>query len=159
MSVLLIVVLQIPVLEVQLVTFLFFTFFRAFLFSVMAYFSVHRFGPINSGKLYGLMMSMAGTFNFLNYPMVQVVNKYWDGDYFYYNLILLLFGVPLMFTVHLLLCPVVEKLDDMCTVAGGDKQQQHSQENIEQQEKLETKDEAEEKKDDATSLSVSTGSE
>jgi hypothetical protein len=109
--------LQIPVLEVQLVTFLFFSFFRGFLFSVMAYFSVHRFGPINSGKLYGLTMSIAGTFNFLNYPMVLVVNRHWDGDYLYYNLIQFLLFVPLLLAVHYLLKPVVEKLDDICMVS------------------------------------------
>lgn len=108
--------LQIPVLEVQLVTFLFFSFFRAFLFSVMAYFSVHRFGPINSGKLYGLTISVSGFFNFINYPMVLVVNKYWGGDYFYYNLIQFMLFVPLLMAVHFLLRPVVDKLDDICLV-------------------------------------------
>ena len=110
---------QIPVLEVQVVTFILFSFFRAFLFSVMAYFSVHRFGPINSGKLYGLMMSIAGSFTFLNYPMVLVVNEYWGGDYFYYNLSLCLFLVPLLLAVHCLLRPVVGKLQDICLVAAA----------------------------------------
>lgn len=108
-----------PVLEVQVLTFLFFSIFRAFLFSVMAYFSVHRFGPINSGRLYGLTMSIAGTFNFINYPMVLVVNKYWGGDYFYYNLIQFLLFAPLLLVVHFLLKPVVAKLEDMCLVRSS----------------------------------------
>jgi hypothetical protein len=82
----------------------------------MAYFSVHRFGPINSGKLYGLTMSIAGFFNFLNYPMVLVVNKYWGGDYLYYNLIQFMLFLPLLLAVHHLLKPVVAKLDDICLV-------------------------------------------
>ena len=85
----------------------------------MAYFSVHRFGPINSGKLHGLTMSVAGAFNFLNYPMVLVVNKYWDGDYLYYNLIQFLFFIPLILAVELLLKPVVEKLEDMCIMSSS----------------------------------------
>lgn len=105
---------MIPVLEVQVLTFIFFTIFRAYLFSVMAYYSVHRFGPINSGRIYGLAISMAGTLNFINYPMMLVVVKYWDGDFFYYNLIQFLFCIPLVASVHYLLKPIVKKLDDLC---------------------------------------------
>jgi MFS transporter, LAT3 family, solute carrier family 43, member 3 len=93
----------VPSLESQVVTFLSFTAFRAFLFSVISTYFARMFGPINAGRLYGSMSIAASAFNFLQYPAFLLLGS----TMFYYNLILLLLAIPAIVLVERMLQPII----------------------------------------------------
>lgn len=93
----------VPSLESQVVTFLAFTAFRAFFFSVLGTYFARMFGPNNAGRLYGSMSIAASGFNFLQYPAFLVLGS----TMFYYNLVLVLLSIPAMILVEQMLKPIL----------------------------------------------------
>ena len=93
----------VPDLESQVVTFVAFTAFRAFLYSVIATYFARMFGPVNAGRLYGSMSVVASGVNFLQYPAFLLLGS----SMFYYNLGLLVLALPAAILVERILAPIL----------------------------------------------------
>jgi hypothetical protein len=78
----------VPVLEVQLLTFLVFTFYRAFLYSLISTFNARTFGINNVGTVQGSIYTVAAICNLLQYPALIATNdpQMGDGDFTYLNI-------------------------------------------------------------------------
>lgn len=95
-------VVLVHVIELQIVAFVVYTAYRAFLFSTLAAFTAFAFGPRTVGRIHGLINVISGLVGVIQFPLVIITNKYFDGDYFVIYLCWLLFG--------LLPIPFVERL-------------------------------------------------
>ena len=87
----------IPNLSVQLYAFIFYTAFRAFLYSAIATFNGYVFGPHNVGRLHGLSFCCAGVLGFLQPLIVDWVLNYCRGNMFTVNFTLVLVCLPIIF--------------------------------------------------------------
>lgn len=79
----------IPILELQILTFLVFVIFRSFLFSVAATFFSTEFGFDNFGKLMGSTLCLAGGVGFLSQPLFILGVEEFNRDFTVPGLILL----------------------------------------------------------------------
>jgi hypothetical protein len=92
----------VPVLEVQLLSFLVFTFYRAFLFSLISTFNANVFGVNTIGTIQGAVYSTAGIVNLLQYPMLIATNDpaLGNGDFSYLNAAFAVLCVLLAFLIR-----------------------------------------------------------
>jgi len=60
----------VPLLPVQVLTFIVFTAFRAFLYAIVSAYNLHVFGIGTFGKIQGLMFTLGATINLLQVPIV-----------------------------------------------------------------------------------------
>ncbi|DAZ95283.1 TPA: hypothetical protein N0F65_007773, partial [Lagenidium giganteum] len=74
------VLVLVPVLPLQALTFLVFTGFRAFLYAVMSAFTAKTFGLKNLGTLVGMIFSISSVVGLLEYPAVYISNQWYGGD-------------------------------------------------------------------------------
>eukprot|EP01138_Halocafeteria_seosinensis_P005630 gb/GECG01005755.1/.p1 GENE.gb/GECG01005755.1/~~gb/GECG01005755.1/.p1 ORF type:complete len:573 (+),score=56.39 gb/GECG01005755.1/:1-1719(+) len=84
----------IPVLELQVLTFIVFVIFRSFLFSITATFLSAEFGFDNFGKLIGITFCIGGGFGFLAQPLLILGLETFNRDFTIPGLIVL--GVTLL---------------------------------------------------------------
>jgi hypothetical protein len=92
----------VPVLEVQLLSFLVFTFYRAFFFSLISTFNANTFGVNTIGTIQGTVYSTAGIVNLLQYPLLMATNDpgLGDGDFSYLNAAFAILCVLLSFLIR-----------------------------------------------------------
>eukprot|EP01138_Halocafeteria_seosinensis_P005628 gb/GECG01005753.1/.p1 GENE.gb/GECG01005753.1/~~gb/GECG01005753.1/.p1 ORF type:complete len:545 (+),score=49.92 gb/GECG01005753.1/:1-1635(+) len=88
-GVLLSILSLIPVLELQILTFIVFVIFRSFLFSIAATFFASEFGIDNFGKLMGITFCIGGGFGFLSQPLLIMGLDSFDRDFTVPGLIVL----------------------------------------------------------------------
>lgn len=69
----------VPVLEAQPAAFLVYTFYRAFLYSVLSAFNGATFGPRTIGRIHGSLFLICGCFNVLILPAVHLSNNHAGG--------------------------------------------------------------------------------
>ncbi|GAB5357038.1 hypothetical protein AAMO2058_000339600 [Amorphochlora amoebiformis] len=69
----------IPWLPVQVITFLVFTAFRAFLYSIVSSYNLNIFGKATFGKIQGLMFSIGAIINLLQEPLISWANSTDNG--------------------------------------------------------------------------------
>uniref|UniRef100_K3WGI8 Major facilitator superfamily (MFS) profile domain-containing protein n=1 Tax=Globisporangium ultimum (strain ATCC 200006 / CBS 805.95 / DAOM BR144) TaxID=431595 RepID=K3WGI8_GLOUD len=74
------VLVLVPSLHVQCLTFFVFAGYRAFLYAVMSAFTAKTFGLKNMGSLMGIIFSIGSVVSLAEYPAVFVSNAYLDGD-------------------------------------------------------------------------------
>lgn len=74
------VLVLVPILPLQVFTFVAFTGFRAFLYAVMSAFTAKTFGLKNLGTLIGLIFSIGSIISLLEYPAVWMANEWFDGN-------------------------------------------------------------------------------
>ena len=79
--------------QVQYVTFVVVAFYRALLFSVMATYVAVEFSFVHFGKLWGTVFLLGGLVNLGEYFMVDAVHKYLGGDFFWFNIVMLILSV------------------------------------------------------------------
>jgi len=70
-------------LPVQIVTFVAFTGYRAFLYSVMSTFNANVFGLQTLGRITGFVFTSSAVFQLLQYPIVNSIPTYFHNDPFY----------------------------------------------------------------------------
>jgi LAT3 family solute carrier family 43 protein 3 len=85
----------IPVIEVQLLAFTFFTAGRSLVFSSMAFAILQINGPSSMGKSFGVLQIIASSMSGLSYFGVAWTNNEEGGDYFKMNLFLLILSFVL----------------------------------------------------------------
>lgn len=73
-------------LNVQIVGFIIFSFFRCFLFAVTFSFLPTFLNPSVLGKATGVLVCLAGLMLLVNLPLANLAVNYWDGDFFWPNL-------------------------------------------------------------------------
>lgn len=79
----------IPNIKVQVGTFIALGLFRSLMFSTLVSFLASRFGFRNFGRLAGVTVFIGGSFAALQYPLVDLSMKTFDGDFTVANLIIL----------------------------------------------------------------------
>jgi hypothetical protein len=84
----------IPILRLQILTFIIFCFFRALFFSVIGTYSVQIFGPINAGRTYGCTWMCGAILNVMVYPSLIITDKFAGGSYVPFNAFLLSLCLP-----------------------------------------------------------------
>lgn len=67
-------------LYVQCLTFVVFTGFRVFVFTVLSVYTAKTFGLNNMGSLMGMIFALGAIVNLAEYPAVYLSNAYFDGD-------------------------------------------------------------------------------
>lgn len=97
------VVELIPILEIQVISFVFFCLFRAMLFSSLGAYFVNFYGVKSAGRMYGAMSLFASGVNFLQYPAFVLITIYDGGRVFYITLFMLLLTFPSIALVETLL--------------------------------------------------------
>jgi hypothetical protein len=70
----------IPDLNVQVVNFLVFAGYRAFLYGVMGAFIGDTFGPITLGRITGCVFTTGSLVNLVQAPIINSVNYFYDGE-------------------------------------------------------------------------------
>lgn len=73
-------VVLVPVLEIQPLAFLAFSFYRAMLFSTQCAWHARKFGPHNVGRIHGLVFLVAGGANSLQQPAIAYTHASLAGD-------------------------------------------------------------------------------
>lgn len=86
----------IPILPLQIATFVIFTIYRAFLYSVVSTCTAAFFGQASFGRAFGSIFFVAGIINFCQYPFMQLTNSYFGGSFFHVNLCLVMVCIPLV---------------------------------------------------------------
>jgi hypothetical protein len=81
-------------LNVQIAGFIFFSFYRCFLFSVTFGFLPTFLHQKVIGKAAGILYFSGGIANFLNIPMKDLAVKHLDGDFFIPNLVYTTLVIP-----------------------------------------------------------------
>lgn len=99
----------VPVLPLQIVTFMSFYLFRAYIYSMMGFYFAYCFGPKHSGRLYGTMTLMASLVNLLQYPAYYLLNAY-RLPLLYLSLFLLFLNGCCSLLVRELLTPLQDSL-------------------------------------------------
>jgi hypothetical protein len=100
---------MVPVLEVQVVTAVFFSAFRAFFFGTFFTFVAHTFGSRSLGTLVGLIDTFAGVLTLSLIPLLAALNTHGEGDLVPLNLMLTLLVLPCAFLVQRTLPPYFAK--------------------------------------------------
>ena len=99
----------VPVLQIQIVAFLTFTCFRAFLYSAIATYNAHIFGSANAGRVHGCAFLLAGVLNFAQWPIILLVMKYDNGNLKHLYIALMLVCIPMIIeTERGLRCRITE---------------------------------------------------
>jgi MFS family permease len=86
-------------LNVQIIGFVFFSFYRCFLYGVTFSFLPTMIGQKLIGKASGWMYTISGLAALLNIPLSQVAVKSFDGNFFIPNLIVTFLMVPCAFAI------------------------------------------------------------
>jgi hypothetical protein len=81
-------------LNVQILGFILFSFYRCFLFGVSISFLPTLIGPNVVGKAVGILYAVAGILSFVNIPLAKLAVERLDGNFFIPNLIYCLFAIP-----------------------------------------------------------------
>jgi hypothetical protein len=81
-------------LNVQILGFIFFSFFRCFLYGVTFSFLPTILAPNVTGKASGLLFFTAGVTAFLNIPLANLAVETYDGNFFVPNLVYTILVVP-----------------------------------------------------------------
>ena len=110
----------IPILEIQVISFVFFCLFRAILFSSLGAYFVNFYGVKSAGRMYGAMALIASGFNFLQYPAYILVTVYDDGKVFYITLFMVLLTFPSILIVETLLKQAIERYPFADTLKSSD---------------------------------------
>lgn len=99
------VIVLIPILPLQVLTFILFIICRALLYSLIGTYIAHMFGPLNSGKMYGLLSWIGVGLNSLQYPLYIMATKFYPGyrGLEYLNIFYLFLCIPLIWLVISLL--------------------------------------------------------
>ena len=100
----------IPILEVQVITFTIFCFFRALFYSVIGTYSIQIFGPINAGRSYGMVWVGGSVLNFMVWPALILSDRYAAGSYMPFNIFLLSLCLPLVMLMQWVLKPELERV-------------------------------------------------
>lgn len=95
------VTVLIPNLQIQVITFILFITCRALLYSLIGTYIAHMFGPLNSGKMYGLLSWIGVGMNTLQYPLYIMATKFYPGyiGLEYLNIFYLFLCLPLLWLV------------------------------------------------------------
>jgi hypothetical protein len=96
------IILLVPILPLQVLTFILFIFARALLYSLIGTYIAHMFGPLNSGKMYGLLSWIGVLANVLQYPLYVLVSHLAPGyrGLTYLNIFFLSLCVLLLWFCH-----------------------------------------------------------
>jgi MFS transporter, LAT3 family, solute carrier family 43, member 3 len=97
------IILLVPNLPVQVLTFILFITARALLYSLIGTYVAHMFGPVNSGMVYGVLQCIGAIANVLQYPLYILVSYFAPGyrGLTYLNIFFLaLCGLLLWFCHH-----------------------------------------------------------
>jgi MFS transporter, LAT3 family, solute carrier family 43, member 3 len=96
------VIVLIPILPLQVLTFLFFVTGRALLFSLIGTYVAHMFGPLNSGKMYGSFSWVAVLANVFQYPLFILVTRSSPGyeGLTYLNIFTLCLCLPMVWLCY-----------------------------------------------------------
>ena len=96
------ILVLIPSLPIQILTFVFFVFGRTILYCLIGTYVAHMFGPLNNGKMYGSFSWIAVFANALQYPLFIVANKVAPGykGLTYLNIFFLCLCAPLLWVCH-----------------------------------------------------------
>lgn len=96
------IVLLIPNLPIQVITFLLFVSARALMYSLVGTYIAHMFGPLNSGKMYGAFSWVSTLANVFQYPLFILVSRTAPGymGLTYLNIFFLSLCVPLLWLCH-----------------------------------------------------------
>jgi hypothetical protein len=89
-------------LNVQVLGFVVFSFYRSFLFSVVFSFLPNFLGRKVVGKANGLLQVSAGLTSFLNIPLSNAAINKWDGNFFIPNLIYTVLVIPFCYTAYVM---------------------------------------------------------
>jgi MFS family permease len=81
-------------LNVQIIGFLLFSFFRSFLYGVSLSFLPSVLGPNVVGKACGIMFAITGAVSFVNIPLASFALEKQNGDFFIPNLIYTILVIP-----------------------------------------------------------------
>lgn len=100
---------SIPVLPLQVGTFLAFYAFRAYLYSMLGFYFAYCFGPRSAGRLYGSMTLVASAVNLLQYPAYYLLDAY-GAPLLYLSLFLLLVNACCSLLVWGMLTPLQHSL-------------------------------------------------
>jgi len=99
-------------LPAQIGAFFFYTAFRAFLYSVMAAFVAEKFGLATLGRIQGIVFTVAGAFNMVQYVLVGLIHGPLKGNPFWVNTGQLAILLPIFMMVEYLrsstVVPIVE---------------------------------------------------
>jgi LAT3 family solute carrier family 43 protein 3 len=106
------VIAVIPVLPLQVLTFVLYATHRAFLYSVIATFNACVFGNKNAGRIHGFTFLIAGVINLSQWPLMLAIFAYANGNLFYLYIALLLLCIPSLFHTELFLRPAMAKDDN-----------------------------------------------
>jgi len=90
----------VPILPVQLVTFLLLCVFRPCMYAAMSAFVAVYFGFANFGKLYGSMLSISSAVNLMQYVLIRFVYSLFDGKFIYID------GTLTIVSAMLYMCPL-----------------------------------------------------
>lgn len=107
------VLILIPLLRLQILTFIIFCFFRALFFSIVGTYSVQIFGPINAGRTYGMVWMFGAILNLMVWPSLIIIDEYAGGSYVPFNAFLLSISLPAFLSTQFVLKPALER------VSGG----------------------------------------
>jgi MFS family permease len=89
-------------LNVQILGFLLFSFFRSFLYGVSLSFLPSVLGPNVVGKACGIMFAITGAVAFVNIPLATFALEKQSGDFFIPNLIYTIFVIPCILAAWLI---------------------------------------------------------
>ena len=84
----------VPDLQWQIVTFATFTIFRAFLYAVMSTFNAQIFGLETLGRITGIVFTSSSIMGLLQYPLVDITNQEFNGDFKYLLYFLCALSLP-----------------------------------------------------------------
>ena len=94
----------IPVLKWQIGTFAAFTIFRAFLYAVMSTFNAQIFGLETLGRITGVVFTSSSVMGLLQYPLIDITNSYFHGDYKYLLFFLCSLTAPTLVLIAIFQC-------------------------------------------------------
>ena len=94
----------IPDLNWQIGTFAAFTIFRAFLYAVMSTFNAQIFGLETLGRITGVVFTSSSVMGLLQYPLIDITNSYFHGDYKYLLFFLCILTAPTLVLIAVFRC-------------------------------------------------------
>jgi hypothetical protein len=89
-------------LNVQVIGFVVFSFYRSFLFGVTFSFLPTLMGAALIGRAAGLMFFVVGATGFLGIPLAELAISKYDGDFFVPNVVFVLLNIPTTIAVWIL---------------------------------------------------------
>jgi MFS family permease len=93
-------------LNVQILGFILFSFYRCFLFGISISFLPTLIGPNVVGKAVGILYAVAGIMSFINIPFAKLAVEQLDGNFFIPNLVFCLLGIPCILLAFLIGCRI-----------------------------------------------------